>query len=74
MKIGIIFIISLVLLCASCTKQTDKTPAAGNSISDRLDVINRARAVQRKQNEAIESQNKLIEDISKKHRGQVPAN
>ena len=74
MKIGIILIISLVLLCASCTKQTEKKPVAGNSISDRLEVINRARAVQQKQNKAIESQEKLIEEISNKHRGPVPAN
>ena len=72
MKIGIILIVSLVLLGTSCTKQTEENPAAGNSISDRLEVINRARAVQQKQNKAIESQSKLIEEISKKHQGQVP--
>lgn len=74
MKIGIILIVSLVLLGTSCKKQTEENPAAGNSISDRLEVINRARAVQQKQNKAIESQSKLIEEISKKHQGQVPAN
>ncbi len=74
MKVGIILIIFLVLSGTSCTKQTEKKPAAGNSLSDRLEVINRARAVQQKQNKAIESQSKLIEEISKKHLGQVPAN
>lgn len=72
MKIGTIFIISLVLLVTSCKKQTEKEPEAGNAISDRLEIITHARAAQREQNEATERRNNLFEEISKKHQGQLP--
>ena len=63
----VLLIISLLLIGTSCTNE-DEEKGADNGITKRLKVIDRARDVRQKQNEAIESQNKLIEDITKGHR------
>jgi|GEM_PF-1383613 len=68
MKYSILLIIFLLLIGTSCAKEEEGKPTADNTISERLEIIDRARDVQQKQNEAIERRNKLIEDISKGHR------
>ena len=68
MKNRILLIIFILLIGTSCAKEKDEKAASDNYITKRLDIIDRARAVQQKQNEAIESQSKLIEDITKGNR------
>jgi uncharacterized coiled-coil DUF342 family protein len=68
MKNRILLIIFLLLIGTSCAKEKEEKAAADNAISERLEIIDRARAARQKQNEAVERRNQLIEDIAKGHR------
>jgi len=70
MKNTILFMICSALIFCSCSKESEPEQQSRDSLSDRLEIINQAREVQKKENQAIESRNKLVNDIFNKN--QVP--
>ena len=70
MKNTILFMICSALIFCSCSKESEPEQQSRDSLSDRLDIINQAREVQRKENQATERRNKLVNDIFNKN--QVP--
>ena len=73
MKNSILFIVCSALIFCSCSRKPEPEQRPRDSLSDRLDIIDQARDVQRKENQAVESRNKLIEDIFNKNQGPTPA-
>ena len=65
----IVIVISLLLLTnLSCgRRQEEKKPAAGG-MAKRLDLVDQARRTRTRQNQAIERDNKLLEEMAGKTR------
>ncbi len=82
MKNAILFIVCCVLLCSGCSREPEKKEQlrepekkeqpARESLSERMEIIHQAGAVQQKENKAIESRNKLVNDIFKKKQDPTP--
>lgn len=70
MKTVAILLTGLVLLGVSCGKQEEKKPLSGR-LAKRLDLMDHARETRRKQNQAIERENKLLEEMAEKVRRQT---
>ena len=73
MKKTILFMACCALIACSSSKEPEKAQRSRNSLSDRIDMISQAREVQQKENEAVDSRNKLINDIFNKNQGRTPA-
>jgi len=73
MKNTILFMICSALIFCSCSRESEPEQQSRDSLSDRLDIINQAREVQRKENQATESRNKLVNDIFNKNQVSTPA-
>ena len=61
------------LIFCSCSRESEPEQQSRDSLSDRLEIINQAREVQKKENKAIESRNKLVNDIFNKNQVPTPA-
>ena len=68
----IVIACSALIFC-SCSREPETEHRSRDSLSDRLDIINQAREVQKKENKAIESRNKLVNDIFNRNQGPTPA-
>ena len=73
MKNTILFMVCSALIFCSCSRESEPEHRSRDSLSDRLEIINQARVVQQKENKAVESRNKLVNDIFNKNRGPTPA-
>ena len=67
MKILTILLAGLVLLGVSCGKQEGKKPLSGG-LAKRLNLMDHSRETRQKQNQAIERDNKMLEEMEKKAR------
>ena len=73
MKNTILFMVCSALIFCSCSRESEPEHRSRDSLSDRLDIINQAREVQRKENQATERRNKLVNDIFNKNQVSTPA-
>ena len=73
MKNTIFFMVCSALIFCSCSREPETEHRSRDSLSDRLDIINQAREVQRKENQATERRNKLVNDIFNKNQVSTPA-
>ena len=73
MKNTIFFMVCSALIFCSCSREPETEHRSRDSLSDRLDIINQAREVQRKENQATERRNKLVNDIFNKNQVPTPA-
>ena len=73
MRNTILLIACSALIACSCSKEPDQDQPSRDSLSKRLDIISQASEVQQKENKAIESRNKLVEDIFNKDQRPTPA-
>jgi len=73
MKNTILFMVCSALIFCSCSREPEPEHQSRDSLSDRLDIINQAREVQRKENQATERRNKLVNDIFNKNQVSTPA-
>lgn len=73
MKNIILFIVCCALITCSCSKEPEPPPKqqSRDSLSERLDIISQAREARQKENKAIESRDKLINDIFNKKQGKT---
>ncbi len=67
MKTLTILLAALVLLSVSCGKRKEKKPLSGH-LARRLDLMDHARKTRTKQNQAIERDNRMLEDMAEKAR------
>jgi len=73
MKNTILFMVCSALIFCSCSRESEPEQQSRDSLSDRLDIINQAREVQKKENQATERRNKLVNDIFNKNQVPTPA-
>jgi hypothetical protein len=73
MKNTILFMICSALIFCSCSRESEPEQQSRDSLSERLEIINQAREVQKKENQATESRNKLVNDIFNKNQVPTPA-